>query len=54
MNEANNIQLSLDDKKEYLEKASQLWDSLSERQKGRLEGKLEAIEQFAVEERRTA
>lgn len=44
-------QMSVDEKKNYLEKAANLWDDLTERQKGRLEGKLEAFEQFALEER---
>lgn len=55
MSKLNNMSagtpISLDDKKEYLKKASDLWDKLTERQKGRLEGKLEAFEQFALEER---
>lgn len=47
-------QLSTDDKKEYLRKAAQMWDRLTERQKGRLEGKLEAFELFSQEEKRPA
>lgn len=54
MNDVNNTQLSLDDKMQFLRKAAELWEFLSDRQKGRLEGKLEAFEQFSVDDRRNA
>lgn len=46
--------LSNDDKCEYLTKASLIWDNLTEREKGRLEGKLEALEKYTLDKKETA
>ncbi|WP_312492723.1 hypothetical protein [Anaerosporobacter sp.] len=45
--------LTLEEKKKFLEHASQVWDMLGERDKGRLEGKLEAYRE-AANERKSA
>ncbi|SFR78216.1 hypothetical protein SAMN05661086_01677 [Anaeromicropila populeti] len=46
------IHLQLNDKQIYLEKASLIWDELTERQKGRLEGQLEVYENLIEEKKK--
>lgn len=43
--------LTLEEKMKFLEQASQVWDMLGERDKGRLEGKLEAYREAANEKK---
>ena len=43
--------LTLEEKMKFLEHASQVWDMLGERDKGRLEGKLEAYREAANEKK---